>query len=100
MFPFRDHNPSLRPAYVTYALIAMNIVVYLMMLPSYDTQAIGQIYYDWALVPALISEGENLHGVFTSICRGTFGASAYGGCIRCNCRRNGGLSIVVPESAC
>ena len=34
MFPIRDHNPSQRTPYVTYALIAANIVMYLMTLPG------------------------------------------------------------------
>ena len=34
MFPIRDHNPSTRTPYVTYALIAANILVFLVTLPA------------------------------------------------------------------
>ena len=29
MFPIRDHNPSTRTPFVTYALIAVNVIVFL-----------------------------------------------------------------------
>ena len=29
MFPIRDHNPSGRTPYVTYALIALNVLIFL-----------------------------------------------------------------------
>ena len=35
MFPFRDHNPSGRTPYVTWALIATNITVFLTYLPMF-----------------------------------------------------------------
>jgi hypothetical protein len=28
MFPIRDHNPSERTPYVTYALVALNLIVF------------------------------------------------------------------------
>ena len=68
MFPIRDHNPSGRTPFVTYALIAINVVVFL----SYaqvlnDWRSLSQIYYDWALIPARISDGDGLPGLFTSM---------------------------------
>ena len=63
MFPIRDHNPSGRVPFVTYALIAANVAVFLYMLPLYaDAQQIRSFYYDWALIPA---KGE-WTGYFTS----------------------------------
>ncbi|MGB1333223.1 MAG: rhomboid family intramembrane serine protease, partial [Paracoccaceae bacterium] len=29
MFPFRDHNPSGRTPFVTYALIVLNVLIFL-----------------------------------------------------------------------
>ncbi len=53
MFPFRDHNPSGRTPYVTYALIAANVLVFLMMLPlRTDPYAEAVFYQTWALIPA------------------------------------------------
>lgn len=54
MFPIRDHNPSQRTPYVTYALIALNVAVFLLTLPL-DRQPQMQMafYADWALVPAI-----------------------------------------------
>ncbi|KNG94150.1 rhomboid family intramembrane serine protease [Pseudaestuariivita atlantica] len=68
MFPIRDHNPSGRTPFVTYALIAINVVVFL----SYwhlmgDPRAIGQVYFDWALIPARLSSGDGWSGLFTSM---------------------------------
>jgi hypothetical protein len=36
MFPIRDHNPSDRTPFVTYALIAINVVVFLSYWPFVD----------------------------------------------------------------
>ena len=67
MFPIRDHNPSRNPAIVTYILMALNIAVFLAMLPSYGTQQEIVIYSDWALVPARISAGDGYVTVLTSM---------------------------------
>ncbi len=53
MFPIRDHNPSGGTPYVTYALIAANIAVFLYMLPLYgDPVRITLFFRQWALIPA------------------------------------------------
>jgi membrane associated rhomboid family serine protease len=68
MFPIRDHNPSQRPAYVTYGIMALNIAVFLAMLPaSSNDQDLYDIYARWALVPARISSGEGAYTFFTSM---------------------------------
>jgi membrane associated rhomboid family serine protease len=53
MFPIRDHNPSLRTPYVTWALIAINVMIFLAYssLLSND-RALAQFFFDWGLVPA------------------------------------------------
>lgn len=68
MFPIRDHNPSGRTPFVTYALMAINIVVFI----SYyglmdDPRALSAFYYDYALIPARLSAGEGYQGLLTSM---------------------------------
>jgi membrane associated rhomboid family serine protease len=68
MFPIRDHNPSRRPAYVTYVIMALNIAIFLAMWPTYSNeQALYEIYSQWALVPARISFGEGYFTFVTSM---------------------------------
>ncbi|MGR3813618.1 MAG: rhomboid family intramembrane serine protease [Cognatishimia activa] len=66
MFPIRDHNPSGRTPYVTYALIAINIVVFLYSF-GLDGRGLNQFYSDYAMFPARISQGQDLQGLFTSM---------------------------------
>lgn len=67
MFPIRDHNPSGRIPYVTYALMAANIGIFLSMLPmSQDEQALHLFYYDWALLPRRIIASDGLGALLTS----------------------------------
>jgi membrane associated rhomboid family serine protease len=66
MFPIRDHNPSEKTPYVVFALIAINVAVFLYdLLFVPDGMPQGQFYYDYALVPALVSNGEGLTGILT-----------------------------------
>lgn len=68
MFPIRDHNPSRRPAYVTYGIMALNIAVFLAMLPAYSNDAtLYDIYANWALVSARVSSGDGAYTFFSSI---------------------------------
>ena len=53
MFPIRDHNPSERVPYVTWALIATNILIFISYYHLFSNdRAIGQFFFDWGLVPA------------------------------------------------
>lgn len=53
MFPIRDHNPSARTPFVTYALIALNVAVFLSYMPLLgDPRALSVFFDNWALVPA------------------------------------------------
>lgn len=63
MFPIRDHNPSHRTPYVTYALIAANIVMYIATLPG--SQAGQMLWVQLALYPLAISHGEMLWGLMS-----------------------------------
>ena len=68
MFPIRDHNPAERTPYVTYALIASNITIWLYGLAFVNTDAqLSALYYDYAMIPARFHVGENYLGMFTSL---------------------------------
>lgn len=68
MFPIRDHNPSERTPWVTRALIAVNCLVYLLQLPiAWDEMAMASFWFDWALIPAFVSEGEQTYTLLTSM---------------------------------
>ncbi|EAP78289.1 rhomboid family intramembrane serine protease [Roseovarius nubinhibens] len=68
MFPIRDHNPSGRRPYVTWTLIAANVLIFLAYYPlATSDQALMQIYAEFALVPALVTEGYHYHGFLTSM---------------------------------
>lgn len=73
MFPIRDHNPSQKVPYVTYALMAANILVFIVfLLPNQtDERALLGIYRSWALIPAAMDAAPEtlltsifLHGGF------------------------------------
>ncbi len=66
MFPFRDHNPSNRTPYVSWALIAINIVVYLLY-GFLDAPATMRVFDNWALIPAEVMSGEALHTFITAM---------------------------------
>ncbi|EAR50081.1 rhomboid family protein [Oceanicola granulosus HTCC2516] len=66
MFPIRDHNPSEQTPYVVYALIAINVAVYLYGLVALTTdQALWEFYIDYAMFPVLITEGVSYSGLVT-----------------------------------
>lgn len=68
MFPIRDHNPSSRRPVVTFVLIALNVAVFLWGLAAVTSQqAEYQLYYNWAMIPARISYGENWISLLSSI---------------------------------
>ncbi len=54
MFPIRDHNPSEKTPFVTYALIALNVAVFaLTWLGLPDEIAVQRFYLTWGLVPRI-----------------------------------------------
>ncbi|MGB3176798.1 MAG: rhomboid family intramembrane serine protease [Albidovulum sp.] len=68
MFPIRDHNPSERVPYVVYGLIAANIIAFLIGLPHMESErAMLAFWRDWAMIPAAVTQGGELHGVVTSM---------------------------------
>lgn len=69
MFPIRDHNPSERTPFVTWALIAINVVVFLSYFPSYggNERLLMAFYSEWALVPVEAANGVHMHTILTSM---------------------------------
>jgi membrane associated rhomboid family serine protease len=66
MFPIRDHNPSQRTPYVTYALIAANVLVFLLYLPLLGDEARLAAFFDrWALTPARFTAGADSFTLLT-----------------------------------
>ncbi len=57
MFPIRDHNPSGRTPYVTFALLAANIAIFCAYWLTMDDNQIGWFLYTWGLVPAQLMQG-------------------------------------------
>ncbi len=54
MFPIRDHNPSERTPYVTWALIAVNVIVFASYyLASFqDPWILSAVFETWGMIPA------------------------------------------------
>ena len=68
MFPIRDHNPSGRLPFVTYALIVINVAVFLYSWPLGGEPArLAAFFSDWALFPNRVSQGQDIQGLFTSM---------------------------------
>ena len=63
MFPIRDHNPSERTPYVTYALIILNIAMFLITMPRAGGAV--ELWDRLALYPIAITHGEWLWGLVT-----------------------------------
>ncbi len=59
MFPIRDHNPSGRTPYVTWALIAINVLVFLSYYNLFsEPRALNIFFANWGMVPAIASENQ------------------------------------------
>jgi membrane associated rhomboid family serine protease len=68
MFPIRDHNPSTRVPYVTYALMAANILVFLAYFTMFnEPRLINAFFAEYALIPAEVSDGYGYEGLLTSM---------------------------------
>lgn len=63
MFPIRDHNPSECTPYVTYALIFLNVAMFLLTAP-WAGGMVG-LWERLALYPVAVVHGELLWGLFT-----------------------------------
>ncbi|MQQ09937.1 rhomboid family intramembrane serine protease [Epibacterium sp. SM1979] len=68
MFPLRDQNPSGRTPYVTYALMAVNILAYLWYASQFpEGRALAQFYDVVAVVPIEITHGQDWGTLLTSM---------------------------------
>lgn len=68
MFPIRDHNPSTRTPFVTYALMATNIIVFLSYQSIMLDQAATMAFFDtWALRPVEVMAGREPYTIVTSM---------------------------------
>ncbi|MEM8978644.1 MAG: rhomboid family intramembrane serine protease [Pseudomonadota bacterium] len=68
MFPLRDHNPSLRTPYVTYALIAINVLVFISYAALFqDDRALSAFFSNWAMIPERVSQGQQTYTLITSM---------------------------------
>ena len=67
MFPIRDHNPSGRTPYVTYALIVINLIIFgAFNLSLGEGRELNLFYYSWGMIPAEISNGQDFYTLITS----------------------------------
>jgi membrane associated rhomboid family serine protease len=67
MLPIRDHNPSGRRPYVTYTLIVINVLIFLAFnLSLGEGRALNLFFYEWGMVPAQISAGQDYYSLVTS----------------------------------
>lgn len=61
MLPLRDDNPTLRPAVVTVALIALNIAVFFLVQPGdTDLAATARFTFERAAIPCELTTGQPL----------------------------------------
>ena len=67
MFPIRDHNPSGRTPFVTIALIAVNVLVFLGYFTSQSEWELNRFFMTWGLVPARVMTGDGLETLVTSM---------------------------------
>ncbi|WP_103258098.1 rhomboid family intramembrane serine protease [Tabrizicola aquatica] len=67
MFPIRDHNPSGRTPYVTIALIALNVLIFLWYFLTMSEYQIGEFFWNWGLIPARFLSGDGLETIVTSM---------------------------------
>ncbi|WP_299624257.1 rhomboid family intramembrane serine protease [uncultured Tateyamaria sp.] len=68
MFPIRDHNPSGRIPYVTYMLMAANIMVFLSYVGLFsDPRGLNAFFVTYAAIPARLTSGDGLLTLLTSM---------------------------------
>lgn len=67
MFPIRDHNPSGQTPYVTIALIAINILVFLWYFTQLTEWQLNDFFMTWGLIPARFMSGDGVQTIFTSM---------------------------------
>ncbi|MDZ7724386.1 MAG: rhomboid family intramembrane serine protease [candidate division KSB1 bacterium] len=66
MIPLKDDNPVSITPFVTYALIIINVIIFLNQL-TLDSRAYQEFVYTYGAVPLQLIHGQNLHSIFTSM---------------------------------
>ena len=65
MFPIRDHNPSHRTPYVTWALILINIGIFVSYWSLFASDAaLSRFFFQWGLVPRISAPETFLTSMF------------------------------------
>jgi membrane associated rhomboid family serine protease len=68
MFPIRDHNPSQGTPFVTYALIVVNVAVFLSYVSLFsEPRALNAFFAEWSLIPANVSDGLRYDTLITTM---------------------------------
>jgi membrane associated rhomboid family serine protease len=67
MFPIRDHNPSGKTPFVTMALIAINVLVFLGYFLGRNDFQLNVFFFQWGMIPARIMAGEGYETLVTSM---------------------------------
>jgi membrane associated rhomboid family serine protease len=67
MMPIRDENPSRSTPFVTYALLLANIAVFAYEIMLALHGQLEEFIYTYGMIPALVSQGEALHTLLTSM---------------------------------
>jgi len=68
MLPIRDHNPSGATPFVTYALIGLNLEVFSSYVDLFgNAPALAGFFDRWALIPARMSNGQDLYSLISSM---------------------------------
>jgi membrane associated rhomboid family serine protease len=67
MLPVRDYRPTRIFPVVTYTIIGINIVIFIGELLLDFLGYLDWFYYEFAVIPAFIMEGERLYTLFTSM---------------------------------
>lgn len=66
LIPIRDHNPSAKRPYVSYVLLATNILVFLGYYDLFSNDAaLMRFFLSWGMVPALIGAGAGYDTLIT-----------------------------------
>lgn len=65
--PFRDHNPSERVPYVTLALIALNVLIFVGGFVMQSERVTIELFFNYGMIPARISQGDGLATLVTSL---------------------------------
>ncbi len=66
LIPIRDHNPSRRRPFVTWGLMALNILIFLMYWGNIeDFKTIVPLYNTWALQPVDVASGSEIYTLIT-----------------------------------